>query len=131
MKNLKNKLITSLFSAAIMMSSSSVFAAGTIKDAKTFNTQIIGQIMSFGGVMAVLAFMLGAWAVFKCITTFLNHADDPRQNPLKNCAYYFVAAGLGFGYSLSSSLFSGTLWGDTESTMSGQSENVFKVEGVK
>lgn len=130
MKNIFSKIRNTMLYVGVVLSSSSAFAAnstGSVTDAASFNKQLTTQIMSFGSLLAILAFMLGAWAVFKCITTFLNHADDPRQNPLKNCAFYFVAAGLGFGYSLSSDLFSGTLWG-SGSTGTVSSDNVFKVQ---
>ncbi|MGR5557813.1 hypothetical protein ACQKQC_16210 [Vibrio fortis] len=107
-----------------------VFASSTAmaappKKLSTWTSSFIGELFSLGGLFAMLAFIGGLVATFKIVIIFLNHNDDKREYPLKNCIYYAVAAALGFGYAYQSDLVQGTFFGESSKVV--DAKKAFKI----
>ena len=107
MKKIKNFIYLSL-----VMASSSAFAQKN-NNAGDAIESLTGQLTNLGNLMGVLAIGFGSFALFKAVTTLLNHSDDPRTYPLKNIVFYGAGAAIGIGAGLSSDLVQNTIFGDT------------------
>ena len=106
-------------------------AAATVSksvDLKTGLTQIFDQILSLSGAFTVAGFITGCWGVFKIIVLIMNHQEDARNNKLSGIIYYMIAAGLGFGFSFSTNMFRGTVWGSGVDQSNIHTDQIFKVK---
>ena len=74
------------------------------------NNRLVETAYSFAPVIAIAAFLVGAVSLFTAITTMRNHAENPKEYPLKNIVYYGVAAAVGLGYAYSASTMLQTLF---------------------
>ena len=81
---------------------------------------------SFGPLITIAAFIVGMGALFKAVTTIMNHSENPRENPLKNVVFYGLAAAVGLGYTFSTSTVIQTLFKKDESDAVGK--DIFKVK---
>lgn len=92
-----------LFALAVILSPSLAIAEQSSNGIIAMNKRITDTAESFGPVISIAAFIVGAAALFKTITTINNHSENPRENPLKNAVFYGLAAGLGLGYTYATS----------------------------
>lgn len=81
---------------------------------------------SFGPLISIAAFVCGMGALFKAVTTIMNHSENPRENPLKNVVFFGLAAAIGLGFSFSSSTLLQTLFQQDKSDV--VKENIFEVK---
>ncbi|MDS1820766.1 hypothetical protein QX249_08850, partial [Vibrio parahaemolyticus] len=70
-------------------------------------------------------FIVGMGALFKAVTTIMNHSENPRENPLKNVVFYGLAAAVGLGYTFSTSTVIQTLFKKDQDT--NINKDIFKV----
>ncbi len=90
-----------LFALIVLGVTNAAVAAdsGVIKIAENLKT----TAASFGPVISIAAFIVGMIALFRAVTTIMNHSENPRENPMKNVVFFGVAAAVGLGYSFFSS----------------------------
>ncbi|MCY9861350.1 hypothetical protein OTK49_02315 [Vibrio coralliirubri] len=101
--NLIKSKAKALFAFAVILSPCLALANDSSNGVIAMNKRITDTAESFGPVISIAAFLVGAAALFKAITTVNNHSENPRENPLKNAVFYGIAAGLGLGYTYASS----------------------------
>ncbi|KDM90933.1 hypothetical protein [Photobacterium galatheae] len=80
---------------------------------------------SFGPLISIAAFIVGMGALFKAVTTIMNHSENPRENPLKNVVFYGLAAAVGLGYTFSTTTLVQTLFEKDKSEA--VDDKIFKV----
>ncbi|ELP6119154.1 TPA: hypothetical protein I7730_14395 [Vibrio vulnificus] len=121
------KLLQKFKTEAILLLAAftSVPAVAAPKKLSEWTSSFISELFSLGGLFAMLAFIGGLVASFKMVIIFLNHNDDPREYPLKNCIYYAVAAALGFGFTYQSDLVQGTFFGESSKVI--DQDKAFKI----
>ena len=104
-------------------------AADSDKGIIVVNERLINAADSFGGLISIAAFIVGAGALFRAITTIMNHSENPRENPMKNVVFYMIAAGVGLGYGYFSVTALETVTG--ESSNDNIANDIFKANGTK
>lgn len=111
----------------ILVASSTPFMAlaSNDKGIAKVNARLTDAAESFGSVLSIAAFIVGAAALFKAITTIMNHSENPRENPMKNVVFYGIAAGLGLGYGFFSTTALETVTGES-SNKNIDEANIFK-----
>lgn len=125
MKLLKKLNDHSLKLGILVATSTPFMAVASEKGIAKVNERLTDAAESFGSVLSIAAFIVGAAALFKAITTIMNHSENPRENPMKNVVFYGIAAGLGLGYGFFSTTALETVTGESKNQNIDEA-NIFK-----
>ena len=130
--NLINKVKDQFLKLAVLVT----IVAPTLSMASTEGDGIIGvndrlvkAADSFGALISIAAFIVGAASLFRAITTLMNHSENARENPMKNVLFYGIAAGVGLGYGFFTSTAMETVLGKSNSDI--VSDDIFNANSTK
>lgn len=112
--------------ASILVLTTPFIASANDKGIAGVTGNLTEAAQSFGPLITIAAFIVGMGALFKAVTTIMNHSENPRENPLKNVVFYGLAAAVGLGYTFSTSTVIQTLFEKDESDAVGK--DIFKVK---
>ncbi len=124
MKKLNQKVFYHLVPFLILANTTSVYAAE--KSVSDIAGNLSKAAFSFGPVISIAAFIVGMIALFRAVTTIMNHSENPRENPMKNVVFFGVAAAVGLGYSFFSSSVLQTVFGKDDNSDNVKND-IFKV----
>ncbi|MEH0791386.1 hypothetical protein KW882_03665 [Vibrio parahaemolyticus] len=111
--------------ASILVLTTPFIASANDKGIAGVTGNLTEAAQSFGPLITIAAFIVGMGALFKAVTTIMNHSENPRENPLKNVVFYGLAAAVGLGYTFSTSTVIQTLFKkDQDSNIN---KDIFKV----
>ncbi|EGR2229368.1 hypothetical protein DZF79_14150 [Vibrio parahaemolyticus] len=112
--------------ASILVLTTPFIASANDKGIAGVTGNLTEAAQSFGPLITIAAFIVGMGALFKAVTTIMNHSENPRENPLKNVVFYGLAAAVGLGYTFSTSTVIQTLFEKDESDAVGK--DIFQVK---
>lgn len=115
MKLLSTIKNTSAKLAVLAITSTPMVAMANDKGVSGVTSRLTEAASSFGPLISIAAFVAGMAALFKAVTTIMNHSENPRENPLKNVVFFGLAAMLGLGYTFSSSVLLQTMFKEDKS----------------
>ncbi|MBU2895641.1 hypothetical protein [Vibrio hepatarius] len=111
--------------ASILVLTTPFIASANDKGIAGVTKNLTEAAQSFGPLITIAAFIVGMGALFKAVTTIMNHSENPRENPLKNVVFYGLAAAVGLGYTFSTSTVIQTLFKKDQDT--NVNKEIFKV----
>ncbi|ELP5902250.1 hypothetical protein QTV49_004273 [Vibrio vulnificus] len=125
MKLLETLKNNSLKLLSTLIITSPLLASANEKGIAGVTGNLTEAAQSFGPLITIAAFIVGMGALFKAVTTIMNHSENPRENPLKNVVFYGLAAAVGLGYTFSTSTVIQTLFKKDQD--SNVNKDIFKV----